>query len=281
MIFQSDNMQLKTIQTVLNRDCADVYVCRDNLSQERMFYTVIVVKDRETAKKMLIMFHTGERQKCPFLKACFSDKNAVIFVFTYNSSRLLVDFYQAGRYTISECEDICKNLILSCITSELPWPFLYLILKQRQIHMSRERNITLGYYVDLTELDGSITEKQCVVECARLLLELLEDHANGKAISYELLTKRVANSGYNRFTELYKDITIAAAPEDKLGIWSKIKRFFLIHKNAFFYLLLILCIILVVLVIISFFSQMIMGDIPWMRLLQSGFKQIGTESLLK
>ena len=84
---------------------------------------------------------------------------------------------------------------------------------------------------------------------------------------------------YGQLTELYKDIRITAAPGQKKGIRKRIAGWFLRNQDGLFRILLLACMILAVLVIVSLLSQLIFGDVPWLRLFFNGFKIIGTETL--
>lgn len=278
MIFHTDKMELKSIQTVLKSEANAVYVCQDKQAKAGNLYVVWTVDNHDLAKKLLTIFHSDGNDSSPLVTIA-SDQGMLLLVFPYCKNRLLVDFYPGNRFTLSECEEICRNLVLSCISSGLPWPILYLIINNRQVHMASDRNVYLGYYLDLTELDENITEKDCTVACAKFLLELLEPHSTRKAISYELLTKRSSSGGYSRFSELYKDILIAAAPGSKMGMWSKLKRSVYRVKDPLFTVLLIICMILLILAVVSLICQLLLGDVPWLRIFNGSFNWIGTESL--
>ena len=51
---------------------------------------------------------------------------------------------------------------------------LYLMLQQNQIHLAKDDSVFLSYQIDLAQIDPKITEKECTVQCARILLELLK-----------------------------------------------------------------------------------------------------------
>ena len=101
------------------------------------------------------------------------------------------------------------------------------------------------------------------------------------AIIFSQKIKKISKKSYHRFTELYKDIRIAAAPKKRRGVIAGIRAWFMRNRDAIFHLLLWVCILLVLLVIASFVTQAIFGDIPWLRFFFNAFKKIGTESLLQ
>ena len=95
------------------------------------------------------------------------------------------------------------------------------------------------------------------------------------------MEKKISRKSYDRFTELYKDIRITAVPKKKRGIRKRIKAWFVRRQDGLFRLLLCICLFLAILALVSLISQLLFGDIPWLRLLFNGFKTIGTESLLR
>ena len=114
-----------------------------------------------------------------------------------------------------------------------------------------------------------------------ILRELLEPKASQKAISFQLLDKKISKKSYHKFTELYKDIRIAAAPRQRNSISGRFRAWFMRNRDQIFRIMLRICILLVILVLATFVTQAIFGDIPWLRLFINGFKKIGTESLLQ
>ncbi|MCD7738839.1 MAG: hypothetical protein LUH58_07350 [Lachnospiraceae bacterium] len=279
MIYQSQLMRLSSVRTIKSNTVNDVLICRDLNSAAGTLYTVLAVKEHETVKSCLEMFReygTSDRDVCVH---SFSDQGIFCMVFEYKQERPLDDFYAGGFFSLQECEEICVQVIMACLTSGLPYPFLYLILKQGQLNLSRDRSVYLGYQTDLAELDIGKTERDCAVECAQILRRILSPKKSGKAFSYQLLEKKIDRKSYSTFTELYKDIRVASAPQKKKNIIQRIKAWFLRRQDIIFRILLYLCVVLVVIALASLITQLLFGDIPWLRLLFNGFKTIGTESL--
>lgn len=281
MIYQSQKMRLKCIRVIERTEVNDIVICQDLNNSEEGLYTVLVVHDHEIVKKILAVYEQSEYEKDASCVESFSDQGSFVIVYPYQKERVLRDFYMGDSYSLSECEEICINTILACIASEIPYPILYLILEQRQLHLAKNHNVYLGYTIRLEDLDPKKTERDCTVQCAKILRELLEPKASQKAISYQLLDKKIAKKSYHRFTELYKDIRIAAAPKKRGGLLTGIRAWFLRNRDSIFRVLFWVCILLLLLVITTFVTQAIFGDIPWLRLFINGFKKIGTESLLQ
>lgn len=281
MIYQSQKMRLKCIRVIERTKVNDIMICRDLNAAEEGLYTVLVVYDHEIVRKFLTVYEHSEYAADASCVESFSDQGAFVIVYPYLKERALQSFYMGDSYKLSECEDICINTILACISAEIPYPILYLILKQKQLHLAKNHNVYLGYTINLEELDEKKTERDCAVQCAKVLRELLEPKASQKAISYQLLDKKISKKSYQKFTELYKDIRIAAAPKKRGNVLTSIRAWFLRNRDQIFHLMFWVCILLVLLVIATFVTQAIFGDIPWLRLFINGFKKIGTESLLQ
>ncbi len=280
MVFQSQKMQLKSVRVVLKNAVNELYVCRNVNESGGGFYSVICVKDHEVVKRFLSICETTE-VKGDFFVDCFSDGDNQIIVFPYNRERNLFDFYRPDVLSLSECEDVCINVIIACMSARLPWQLLYLILKQRQLNLSRDGSVYPSYFMDFSELKDDVSEKECTVKCAEILLELLRPKEGRQANSLKLLEKKVGKQSYTRFVELYKDVRISAAPREKAGLWRRIKAWFSRNKDRLFRVLLWISILLALFVILSFLTQLIFGDVPWLRLFINSFDVIGTESLLQ
>ncbi|MCR4704948.1 MAG: hypothetical protein K5641_02670 [Lachnospiraceae bacterium] len=279
MIYESTKMQLKPVSTLRQSKINDIVICRDMAAGGANLYTVAVIKDHETARK--------------FLKVCqdypewteeittFSVQGEFVVAFPYKTERNLFSFYMGDTYDLTTCEDICINVILTCIATRIPAPILYLILEQRKLNLSKDHSVYFDYDLDLSDFDAEKTERDCTVQCASILLELLAPKESQKAISYILLQKKIAKRSYRKFTELYKDIRIAAAPKNKQSLIRSVRFFFKRNKDIIFRVLFWICMILLVLVLVSLISQLIFGDIPFLRIFFNSFETIGTESLLQ
>ena len=125
------------------------------------------------------------------------------------------------------------------------------------------------------------TERDCTVKCARILRALLATKADQKNISYELISRKSDNNSYSSFTELYRDLRIAAMPVEKRGLLVRIKSFF--HRNAdlLFGILFWVCLILGIVALILLLSHVVWGNVPIIRWFINTFKIIGTESMLQ
>lgn len=278
-IYQSQRMRLACVQTVKSNSVNDILVCRDLNSVAGVLYMVLAIKDHNTVRLCLEAFRQAGLSESRACVDCFSDQGIFCMVFTYKPGRSLSEFYTGKFYSLTECETICASVIIACLTAGLPYSLLYLALRQGQLNLAKDHTVYLGWQIDLGELDPDRTERDCAVECAQILRELLSAKATQKAYSYRLLEKKISRKSYDSFTELYKDIQIAAAPKKKQGIRKRLMAFLARRQDTIFRILLFVCTALVLIVLASLLCQLIFGDVPWLRLLFNGFKTIGTESL--
>ena len=275
---QSEKMRLEEVGTVYSQKDFECVICRDAGVDGEVFYTVLRVTNHELVRDLLSLYESADLKNDVLLESA-SAEGAHVFVYPYAQERPLSEFYMPDTLTLSECEDICINVIMACMTSGLPWPLLYLVLDQNLIHLNKDGSVYFSYTMDLTGVDINIRERDCATRCAMVLMELLEDKSSQKAISYTLLKKKTENRSYNKLTELYQDIRIAAAPKSKGGILYRIRRWFSARSDLLFGILFWVSLILAIIALVMLLTNMVFGDIPWLRLFINNFERIGTESL--
>ena len=199
MIYESGKMRLLPVATKSIGKVNDCYICRDLASSGGILYTVIVVHEHKIVRKILELFQLSGRSGKDVLVDNFAVADKHVLVFPYHNERPLFYFYVGETLSLSKCEDICISTILACITCDLPYPILYLLLKNEKLNLSSDGSVYLSYDMSLDELDETIAERECTDICARLLLRILEPKSGQKATSYYLLEKKVANGSYQKF----------------------------------------------------------------------------------
>ena len=281
MTFESQKSSYTVVSTLLDGEANCCYVARLTDDMGGRSFSIIAVKNHDAIRMLMEAESKIEDLKKSQLVDAFSYGNDYILVFPYRQERPLSSFFVGESMTLSEIEDIGTNLLLACMTASLPFPILYLILEQEQINLSKDGGIFLSFNIDLKYLDLKRTERDCTVKCAQILREMLSTKADEKNISYELLSRKSENNSYNTFTELYRDLRIAAMPVERIGFLLRIKSFF--HRNAdtLFGILFWVCLILGIIALVVLLSHVVWGDIPIFRLFVNTFKNIGTESLLQ
>ncbi len=270
------------VSTLLKGTVNDCYVARRIDQASESLYTLLVIHDHETVLKILQIrkeqgIEDGEENHS--IIESFSSGVDFVLVFPYRTERELKSFYVGEAYTLAQCEEICFNLILTCISSGLAYSMLYLVLDQWLINIAKDNSIYFSYRVDLSELDKAKTERDCATKCADIVLELLSSKSKEKNVLYELLSKKVANKSCGSFTELYRDMRIATAPVNKGNIIQRIKAFFHRNSDTLFGIFFWICLIAAITALILLFTNLVVGDIPFLRLFYNSFQKIGTESL--
>ena len=281
MIYESDKMRLLPVSTKFASQVNDCYICRDLKSSAGILYTTIVIHDHDVVRRVLEMFRLSNRNGKEILVDEFAMSDKHILVFPYHNERPLFDFYEGESLTLSQCEDVCISTILACITCDLPYPIVYLLLTGGMLNLASDRSVYFGYEMDLSKLDDTISEKECTDICAKILLKMLEPKAGQKATSYYLLQKKTANSSYSRFPDLYRDVTIAAVSKKKITVWFLIKLWVKRNSDTIIGVLFWISVILGLVTLSIIFSRLLLGGNSWFRLLFNTFKKIGTESLLQ
>lgn len=287
MVYRVGKMILRETQEIFRGKVNDVIVCQDMAADGKVYYTVLIVHDRELAKKLMHLFHARSGQVKNRFAADFTWKDSYLMVFDYVRERPLRQFFTSEITTLAECEALCLHLTIECLSCGVPYPILYLQLMQDQIHISKDKNVYLGYCIDLTQFSEDITERECATLCAQKIFPMLGEVSAwktgrvSKATSYKLLENRSWKGGYHRFTDLYKDLKMASVPLQKDSILTRIKRFYRHHQDTIFRLLMVFCAVIGLLALIMIVSQLIFGDIPFLRIFVNTFKVIGTESLLQ
>ena len=287
MRFESKKAAYEVVSTLFQGSVNNCYVAGREDGSGTVLYTLLVLHEHEAVYALMEILMRWEPvssalegdQKEAALLDSFSNGKEYVLVFPYRPERELSEFYVGEVCPLSVCEEVCFNLILSCITAGLPYPLLYLVLEQGKINIARDNGIYLSYGLDLKELDRTRTERDCASKCADILLWILSSKESEKSIVYELLTKKAANKGYSYFTEIYRDLRIATAPEKKLNILQKIRGFFVRNADNIFGILFWVALIAAIIAFVLLLTNLVVGDIPFLRLFYNSFKKIGTESL--
>jgi hypothetical protein len=279
MLYQVNGMSLQTVQEVYIGSLNDMLVCEDLNGPDHSYYTVVLIKDHQLAKQFLevLVSDTGKPAKCYIDIFTYNEGFGVVF--DYVKERPLSDFYMGESFSLMECETICINLIMECISTMLPYPLLYLVLKQGQIHLRSDNSVQFGIPMDLSELDATVGEEECTLLCATILRDLLISKEQEKAVSYELLSKKIKKESYTRFKDLYFDVNMASVSLHKRNPITYIKGVIYRNQKLLFRILLYISLFLFILAIILCACQIFMGDIPFIRIFVNTFERIGTESL--
>jgi len=281
MTFESQKSSYTVVSTMFSGEANCCYMARLSDDMGGRSFSIVAVKDHDAIRTLMEAESKIANIENSQLVDSFSYGNDYLLVFPYRQERPLESFFVGEALTLSEIEEIGTNFLLTCMTASLPYPVLYLILEQGQINISKDGGIYLSYAIDLKDLDLRKTERDCTVKCAQILREMLSTKADEKNISYELISRKSDNNSYSNFTELYRDLRIAAMPVEKRGILVRIKSFFVRNADTIFGILFWVCLILGIIALVMLLSHVVWGNVPIIRWFINTFKTIGTESLLQ
>ncbi len=279
MTFESQNANYTVVSTLFSGEANCCYMARLSDDMNGRSFTIVAVKDHDVIRTLMEASSKIRNLEDSQLVDAFTYGNDFVLVFPYRQERPLDRFFVGESMSLSLVEEIGTNLLLTCISASLPFPMLYLLLEQGQINLSKDGGIYLTYNMDLRDLDVRRNERDCTVKCAEILREILATKSDQKNISYELISRKSDNNSYNSFTELYRDLRIAAMPMERYGILVRIKSFFSRNADLLFGILFWVCVILGIVALILLLSHVVWGDVPIFRLFINNFKNIGTESL--
>ena len=279
MTFESQKANYTVVSTLFSGEANCCYMARLSDDMNGRSFTIVAVKDHDVIRTLMEASSKIRNLEESQLVDAFTYGNDFVLVFPYRQERPLDRFFVGESMSLSQVEEIGTNLLLTCISASLPFPMLYLLLEQGQINLSKDGGIYLTYNMDLRDLDVRRNERDCTVKCAEILREILATKSDQKNISYELISRKSDNNSYNSFTELYRDLRIAAMPMERYGILVRIKSFFSRNADLLFGILFWVCVILGIVALILLLSHVVWGDVPIFRLFINNFKNIGTESL--
>lgn len=282
MVYQAQSMRLNEVQLISESEDGKVVICEDIHSQERTRYSVFVTEDHDIIARLHRVYSNAKNISADTDIRYYSDGGKFLVVYPYVAPRPMARFYMGKDMPLNECEDISRNFIIACMTAELPWAVLYLALKQKQINIARDGSVYLSYAIDLSEVDESVGESDCVQCCAKELVEMFSQKPSDlKWNLRELLEKKSEHTSFSTFTELYRDVNVASSQSMPKGFFKKLQVWFEEHRDRLFRILLIISIILAVFTLITLLTNAIFGDVPWLRLFIRSFDRIGLESLVQ
>lgn len=275
MIYRSDKTTYVPVMEVRKGDANDILICRDVVSGRENYYTLLAIHDHDIVRRLLsVMERSPHGYEC--CEEIFQQGGVYCAVFPHVKERYLKSFYMPAQITSETCGEICENLILACMLSKLPYPLLYLTLKQRQLHLHKDQSVEPGYTIGLDELDEEICERECVRQCARVIRELLEPWNGRESMAYRFFMKKW---DYEDFGALYRDMRLVKRTMKKRGKLTDLWLFVAGRREELLKRLRVLCAGVMLLTVVILLSRAVWGEIPFFRILTNHFKVIGTESL--
>ena len=282
MVYTAGNMILSAVRSVFTGKYNDVIICRDFASPFEIYYTLVLVKDKECARRLISVFENNRRDmpegELPYI-ACFASGNELCYLFPYRPERRLSMFGPAQINSVNDWEKICISLVMECLSSPLPFPLLALTLEQDNIHIAGDGSVYISSYFDLGRLNPGDGEAACARRCIEKMLALPAPGRKKKLMSADLMKKKLGKNAYASLPELYRDIKITSLPGKKEKLSVKLKSFWHRNKDRLFMLLVALSAAVVIFAVIIGISQLLFGDIPIFRLFENCFGTIGTRKL--
>lgn len=277
MVIGTKERQYTVIREVISGKVNDVYVCRGP-SGSSGYHTVWLVKDRTVAKHLAgVLYGIAE---------CFAEKDMLCFVLPYEQERPLEKFYYAVvKSGVARPCEIWLGIVTMCMTCGMCHSLVCLMLSQGQVSISADGSTRFQYFVDLSDYDAKLSERDSVGKCTGLLLELMtmSGDVEGKeaAAAAELIVKKHERKEYGEYIRLYKDVKLLGIRTDKTRLFEVIKKFFLRNRDLIFRFLVAICVIIAVFAGVLLISRLVLGDFTFYRLFGGPIKQIGTESLMQ
>lgn len=279
MVYSTEKYLLNSVRKVFSGEANDVVICEALGQGQGGFYTLLIVKEHTVAKRLLALYEAEKEQGRQRELELFFHYGRLCLLFAYRRERPLEEFFVRLQSPLQEREDVCKKLLLACMSASLCFPLLYLVLTQDQIHISRDQTIYFSYQLDLARLDERQGEQACTVYVGHMIQRILEPSVKRRAVSYRLLQKKLDKGGYHELTDLYRDLSITAIPSGGEKLRYFLQTFLQRYQNRLFSMLLCCCVVVTGLALAMLLAQFIWGDIPFLRILTNPFQQIGTEFL--
>jgi hypothetical protein len=178
-----------------------------------------------------------------------------------------------------KCHEIFKNIVLACMTAQVPYPLLYLVLKQKKFNLSEDYGISVDYCLDMSDFDELTGEEECLRECLSFILILSDDKQTDNYATYQVLSKRYMRGSYGSFLELYRDIESSDLILEKDTVFKRLKRVWGQYAKRLWLIIKLVLFVVGIVAIILFICEFLFGDVPFMRIFINSFKVIGERNL--
>jgi hypothetical protein len=167
------------------------------------------------------------------------------------------------------------------MTAQVPYPLLYLVLKQKKLNLSEDYGISVDYCIDMSAFDENTGEEECLRECLSFILILADEKGTDNYATYQVLSKRYMRGSYTTFLELYRDIENSDLMLEKDNIFRKLKRGWFQYGQRLWLIIKLVLFVIGIVAIILFICEFLFGDVPFMRIFVNSFKVIGDRNLAK
>jgi hypothetical protein len=279
MIIEAPKVRYECISHVLHTDANDSYICKKIQNSDKKQYVINVIHKRNIAKSFLSALHKSENTS-----DCidyFTWEQNFCIVLPYSGSRNIRKFFIPEAISSKDCHKIYRNMVFSCMTAQVPYPLLYLVLKQKKLNLSEDYGISVDYCIDMSAFDENTGEEECLRECLSFILILADEKGTDNYATYQVLSKRYMRGSYTTFLELYRDIENSDLMLEKDNIFRKLKRGWFQYGQRLWLIIKLVLFVIGIVAIILFICEFLFGDVPFMRIFVNSFKVIGDRNLAK
>lgn len=274
MIIESSKEKYEILAQVFHGSTNDSYVCRTDRGRKCILN---VITDRNRIKELVTSLHydAGNDSSAEL----FTHGDYLCVELPYYESRNIMKFCDSVIGNIRDYERVVTSVVMECLTCEIPFPLLYLVLRQQKLNLYRSFEVRFDYAVDFSEFHPSAGEEDCRRACELLLFQLYNQSSEKTSAVYEVLKRKIKRDAGGSFLELYSDIQNASVSIERKKWKEEIQNFFVRHGNTIFAVVKVVVVILTVIVLIMLACQIFLGDIPFIRVFTNTFTEIGKRRL--
>lgn len=277
--------KLKKIRTVLSNDINDIYICQNiNDITDNNYYTLIRIYDADIIKDVLeIIYDENGNYTLPssLFYDLFVEVDTLNIVMKYFEPRKLFSYLKSYMNNDYEQHKIIQNFLYQCLTLDVKYPILDLILDKDNVNLDDQLNVFFNGFLDFSKFDKNVTEEKCVRKCSDLIDDILmsnEELTNNSGVkSINLFIMKKRNNNYEKMIDLYNDFKIK---EDKYkdgkgSLFDRIKEIFEdILENKLKKIIFVGGLIIIILALIIFICNLFKIDLPFTG--YKGMEHIGT-----
>lgn len=242
-MFPALDMELEIVRTVLHTEVNDVFVCKDLKKNTGVFYTMISVRGARYRKLVTEKLNTERLffQNNDFVGS-FVYENRLNLVFRYYHENLLSLMGAVYLAEFTDCKRAALNLIAAYAQCGADSQMGNLLLQDRNINISKDGDIQLNYFLDLSILTSEEESKHDLKLLAEKVFAILELNYKGKYDSPEnypddlrLFYLKMKTTGFQSIGHLISSIrNMADKPAETKGVVPWIKKTFRKIKSFLF-----------------------------------------------
>lgn len=272
--FESGSLRLSPLQKLGDYEKNQALVCK---GEDGVLYTVLSAGSHKDAQALLPLIGQAKDDPHTRLIESFWDLGHFFLVFPYREKRSLFLFWDAKKAAPEERENMARNIVSACLDAHVPYPLLCQLLSQKNLQISKDGEAYFCFDADLSGLCCDDGEKRCADLCAQLALELLDP----KSMASLLLSRKLDRDGYTGLSELYHDLDEAGkALQEPTQCKEDTGKNPLLDPGMLSPILRKCALVLGSIALLSLLSQLLFGDVVWIRIFLPAFREIGLESLV-